>query len=70
MANNKLSLNLTKTYYMLFSNSKTVPKQRPNIKVEQNVITHTAEMKFLSVIIDENMKSDKHIEATSKQITN
>jgi len=37
---NKLSLNLTKTYYTLFSNSKTVPKQRPDIKVEQNVITH------------------------------
>jgi hypothetical protein len=31
---NKLSLNLTKTYYMLFSNSKIVPKQRPDIKIE------------------------------------
>ena len=31
---NKLSLNLIKTYYMLFSNSKIVPKRRPDIKIE------------------------------------
>jgi len=55
---------------MLFLHSKPVPKQRPDIKVEQNVITHTSEINVLCVIIDENMKWDKHIEATSKRITN
>jgi len=48
-----LSLNLPNTYYTLFSNSKIVPKQRPDIKIEQNVITHTSEITFIGVIIDE-----------------
>ena len=65
---NKLSLNLTKTYYMLFTNSKTVPKQRPDIQIGNNTVTHTSCMKFLGVFIDENLKWDKHIEKTSKRI--
>ena len=66
---NKLSLNLTKTYYMLFTNSKNAPKHRLDIKIGEQVVSHTSQTKFLGMVIDENLKWDKHIEITSKRIT-
>ena len=48
---NKLSLNISKTHYMLFSNKKFI---QPNVTIEINgqPITCVTKTKFLSVIID------------------
>ena len=57
---NKLSLNINKTYYMLFSNKKIA---QPNITIEivKQPITCLTKTKFLGVIIDNKLSWKEHI---------
>ena len=51
---NKLSLNISKIHYVLFSNEKVV---QPNVTIKINglPITFTTQTKFLCVIIDNKL---------------
>ena len=51
---NKLSLNVTKTNYMLFENKKNRPML--NIRIENDTLEEVKETKFLGVIIDIKIK--------------
>ena len=57
---NKLSLNIIKTHYMLFSNKKVI---QPNVTTEINgqPITCVTKTKFLGVIIDNKLTWKEHI---------
>jgi len=66
---NKLSLNTSKTHYMLFSNSKINIQNRPQIKIGNELVTYTSSVKFLGFTIDDKLKWDKHIETISKKIS-
>jgi len=66
---NKLSLNLSKTYYMLFTNSRLTNINLIDIQIGDEVVKRTSHVKFLGIIIDDQLKWDKHINAASKRIT-
>ena len=57
---NKLSLNITKTNFMLFkSSSKKITKQL-NIKIKDHYITQVKSTKFLGTIVDDQLKWKEH----------
>lgn len=56
---NKLSLNLRKTKFMIFDNSKS--RQSFQLKIENVEIERVYEMKFLGVIIDDKICLKSHI---------
>ena len=66
---NRLSLNITKTNYMLFSNRKKILNQNMNVIIDESVITGAKDCKFLGVIIDENLTWMKHINLVTSKIS-
>ena len=65
---NKLSLNVSKTNYMIFSNIN--PQQHSmEIKLTNKIITKTNCVKFLGVFIDENLKWNEHIKVIKQKIS-
>ena len=57
---NKLSLNINKTHYMLFSN-KNVAQPNITIEIDKQPITCVTKTKFLGVIIDSKLSWKEHI---------
>ena len=66
---NKLSLNITKTNFMLFkSSSKKITKQL-NIKIKDHYITQVKSTKFLGTIVDDQLKWKEHINFVANKIS-
>ena len=66
---NRLSLNITKTNYLLFSNRKKIWNQNMNLKMDGSMVNRLKDCKFLGVIIDENltwMRDINLVHVTSK----
>ena len=64
---NRLSLNIDKTHYMIFSpTNKDTPKI--DITIDGNTINETKECKFLGIIVDHKLNWKSHIESTSKKV--
>ena len=60
---NRLTLNLKKTCYMLFStNSSSVNPEEFSLKIDSYAINRVPNIKFLGVIIDEKLEWSPHIE--------
>ena len=57
---NKLSLNIKKTHYMLFTSKKIRPTEL-NIQIDGNGIEEVSHTKFLGVYIDNKLNWKKHI---------
>ena len=57
---NKLSLNIKKTHFMIFS-SKNKPQPNMNINIDGEVINETSKTKFRGVIIDNKLSWKDHI---------
>lgn len=67
---NKLSLNLSKTNFILFrSNKKQLPLTTMDIIIDDKIIPLVESTKFLGVYIDQHLKWKKHIEEINKKIT-
>lgn len=66
---NRLSLNLSKTHHMLFTNTKLDNVISCNLKVGNEHIEKVKCVKFLGLKIDSELKWDKHIDVVSKRIT-
>ena len=64
---NELSLNLNKTKYMPFGAYKDSIPNNLNIIVNNINIELTYEMKYLGVIIDPNMRWDRHMSYVLKK---
>ena len=61
---NKLSLNVSKTNYILFGNRKA--HSDLDIEIHNNKITRVSETKFLGVWIDEKLNWKKHVECVKR----
>ena len=65
---NKLSLNIDKTNFMLFT-PKGFSRTMSNILIDGHQISEVKETKFLGVIIDNNLKWSAHIQYISRKIS-
>ena len=63
---NRLSLNITKTSYLIFGNNKNLTA---NIFINKIPINQQHETKFLGVILSSNLHWNKHIEVVSSKIS-
>ena len=66
---NKLSLNVKKTNYILFTNRKKIPYDLTNIKIDNNEIIRVNETKFLGIIIDSHLKWKPQIRYVASKIS-
>ena len=66
---NKLSLNISKTTYMLFSNRKKIMNETIHLMIEENIIDRVRECKFLDTIMDEDLPWKPHINLITNKIT-
>ena len=66
---NKLSLNITKTNDMFFSNRKKILNQNMNIKIDGIIVNRVKNCKFLGVIIDENLTWMRHTNLVTSKIS-
>ena len=57
---NRLSLNISKTLYMIFSDLKHLPHKE--IKIREEPISKVSEAKFLGIYIDEKLSFKSHID--------
>ena len=64
---NKLSLNVSKTNYMLFSNSKL--PQKLDISIKNHCIDKVDVTKFLGVLIDEKLNWKQHINMVRSKLS-
>ena len=64
---NKLSLNVSKTNYILFGNRKV--HSDLDIKIHNDKITRVSETKFLGVWIDEKLNWKKHVECVKRNLS-
>ena len=64
---NKLSLNVSKTNYILFGNRKV--HSDLDIKIHNDKITRVSEIKFLGVWIDEKLNWKKHVECVKRNLS-
>ena len=72
LKSNKLSLNYDKTKWSLFhpfSKRQFLPRNLPNLLVENINIKREHVTKFLGVFIDENLSWKQHIEILSSKIS-
>lgn len=65
---NKLKLNVSKTNYMLFQN-RSIKNIIPPISLNDEIINKVDHMKFLGVLIDENLNWKYHIDQTCTKIS-
>ena len=65
---NKLSINTTKTKFMLFRSSKKKHKHNITITINNNNIKQVKNTTFLGIIIDECLTWNDHVDMISKKI--
>jgi hypothetical protein len=66
---NKLSLNIQKTNFMLFRPRKCKVCTIPVIRIDKSIIKQVRDMKFLGLILDENLSWEKHVTHIKKKIS-
>ena len=66
---NKLSLNISRTNYMLFLNRKYIKSDAIDLKIDESIINRVSECKFLGTIIDENLTWKPHINLITNKIS-
>lgn len=67
---NRLSLNIDKTYYIIFSsrNKNIAPDINNNITIDGKLILRVKNVKFLGIYIDEHLTWNHHIQCISKKV--
>lgn len=66
---NRLTLNLTKTHYMNFGQSKSASEYSDGINCEGTEIQHSDHLKFLGLHIDKKLTWAKHIDCTCAKVS-
>ena len=70
LRNNKISLNISKTNYMLIDNYiNASTKKHFEIKLQQNVLNRVRNVKYLGMLIDDGLNWDPHIKQLSLQLS-
>ena len=58
---NKLSLNLSKTHFILFRSKRNKTDKRISLKIDEQTVTQVKFTKFLGVFINERLSWKEHI---------
>jgi hypothetical protein len=66
---NKLSLNISKTHHVLFSKTKNVKSDTYVLKLDNTIINRVKCVKFLGLLIDENLNWHEHIDSCRSKIS-
>ena len=66
---NKLSLNVKKTHYMIFSKKKNLQKPSVNLKIDGEPLSEVNKTKFLGIVIDNKLSWNDHINYISGKIS-
>ena len=68
---NKLSINAGKTKYIFFhkQDSKKIPQKLPMLILNNNTLERVNCIKFLGVILDENINWNRYIELVENEIS-
>ena len=69
---NKLSLNVDKTKYTFFhklNRRDKIPLKLPNLNLNNSIIKRESAIKFLGIIIDENLAWTNHISTIENKIS-
>ena len=66
---NKLTINVKKTNYMIFSPSKKRKLKSLNIKIDDSPLNQVNETKFLGIIIDNQLTWKSHISYVSSKVS-
>jgi hypothetical protein len=66
---NKLSLNISKTHHVLFSKVKDINTEIYELKLDNNVISRVKCVKFLGLLIDENLNWHEHINSCKSKMS-
>jgi len=64
---NRLSLNVSKTSYMLFTDKKLIVE--PVVIISNEILQRVRESKFLGIWLDERLSFARHIETLCKQVS-
>ena len=65
----KLSLNISKTHHVLFSKNKNVKSDTHVLKLDNTIINRVKCVKFLGLLIDENLNWHEHIDSCRSNIS-
>ena len=65
---NKLSLNIDKTNFMIFKSPQHSSAETGNIKIDNLLVKRTCYVKFLGVLLDENLSWKYHTTELSKKL--
>ena len=65
---NKLSLNINKTNFIVFKPPQHLPSETVNIKIGNHHVKQTCYIKFLGVLLDENISWKYHLIELSKKL--
>ena len=70
LRNNKISLNISKTIYMLIDNYINASTNKHfEIKLQQNVLNRVRNVKYLGMLIDDGLNWEPHIKQLSLQLS-
>ena len=58
---NKLSLNIEKTNFIVFKSPQHLPSETVSIKIGNHHVKQTCYIKFLGVLLDENISRKYHL---------
>jgi len=58
---NKLSLNLSRTHFILFRSKRNKTDKRISLKIDEQTVMQVKFTKFLGVFIDESLSWKEHI---------
>ena len=62
---NRLSLNISKTSYMIISNQQNTI----DIRIRDSILTNVSTVKFLGVTLDENLNFNDHVKNVTTKIS-
>ena len=65
---NRLSVNISKTKYMIFSNNQ-LPNITPDLCLNNIILENVSSIRFLGIELDKNLKFNQHILDISKKIS-
>ena len=66
--NNKLTLNILKTNYIIFHRNKTLPPNASILRINNTVINEVTHVKFLGITVDNKLSWNKHITSVCNKV--
>ena len=66
---NKLTINMSKTAYTIFTPDGKVPPCLNNITINKTVITRVQSVKYLGILLDENLSWEEQIKEVTKKLS-